>query len=128
MYVALDISFFVFHGTLVIFNTTGWIWERTRKLHLVTIGLTILSWFGLGLFYGWGYCPSTDWHWDVKRKLGETDLPNSYIKYYMDGMTGLSWDPTLVNTSVLFFGVGALFLSVWLNWRDWKRRSIDGAS
>jgi hypothetical protein len=26
-----------------------------------------LSWFGLGLFYGIGYCPSTDWHWRIKR-------------------------------------------------------------
>lgn len=127
MYAALDIFFVVFHGSLVLFNLTGWIWEKTRRIHLVTIGLTVLSWFGLGIFYGWGYCPCTDWHWDVKRRLGETGLPNSYIKYYLDALTGLSWDPALVNTTVLIIGLGALFLSIWLNWRDWRRPAENGS-
>lgn len=118
MYSALDVFFVVFHGGLVLFNMTGWIWPKTRKLHLATMGLTIASWFGLGIFFGWGYCPSTDWHWDVKRRLGETDLPNSYIKYYLDSITGMSWDPAVVNAAVLILGVGALGLSIWLNLRD----------
>ena len=121
-YVFLDYLFLVFHSTLVLFNLTGWIWPRTRRLHLILISLTVLSWFGLGIFYGWGYCPCTDWHWQVKRKLGETDLPASYVKYYLDYLTSWDWNPTIVDALVLVLGVGALAISVGLNWRDRQRR------
>lgn len=121
MYAFLDVAFIVFHTALVAFNLTGWMWRRTRRLHLVVIGLTVLSWFGLGAVYGWGYCPSTDWHWDVKRRLGETDLPNSYVKYYLDALTGWSWDPLLVDVGVMVLGLAALFASVYVNRRDRRR-------
>ena len=124
MYTFLDIAFVVFHTALVAFNLTGWILKRTRRLHLVVISATVASWFGLGIFYGWGYCPSTDWHWDVKRELGETNLPQSYVKYYLDAVTGISWDPALVDVMVLALGLGALGMSIWTNWRD-SRRQYD---
>ncbi|CAG35922.1 DUF2784 domain-containing protein [Desulfotalea psychrophila] len=114
----LDYFFIIFHGGLVIFNLTGWAWRRTRRIHLLTIGLTVLSWFGIGIFYGWGYCPCTDWHWQVKHELGATHLPNSYVKYYVDRLTGLSWDSLLVDAVVLTLGVLAFVLSSWLNIRD----------
>jgi hypothetical protein len=57
-------------------------------IHLITIGLTWASWILLGLWYGFGYCPFTDWHWQVLRRLGKTDLPSSYIKYLFDTLTG----------------------------------------
>ena len=121
LYVFLDYFFLVFHSTLVLFNLTGWIWRQTRRLHLIVISLTVLSWVGLGMFYGWGYCPCTDWHWHVKRELGETNLPNSYIKYYLDHLTSLNWNPTVVDALVLVSGIGALAISVGLNWRDCQR-------
>lgn len=120
MYHFLDVFFAVFHFSLVVFNLTGWIWAKTRRLHLVAIGLTVTSWFGLGAVYGWGYCPCTDWHWGVKRRLGEVDLPYSYITYYLDRLTGLSWDTALVDVVVAVSGLAALGLSIWLNWRDWR--------
>lgn len=122
MYHFLDVFFVVFHGSIVLFNLTGWIWRATRKLHLIVIGLTFLSWFGLGIFYGWGYCPSTDWHWEVKRELGEIDLPASYVKYYLDAVTGLSWDPTVVDVGVVAIASAALLASAVLNWRDRRAR------
>ena len=118
MYTLLDYFFIVFHWSWVLFNLTGWAWRKTRRIHLITIGLTIFSWFGLGIFYGWGYCPSTDWHWEIKRKLGEMNLPNSYIKYYVDKITGFSWDPLVVDAIVLLLGLSAFILSCWLNRRD----------
>ncbi len=117
----LDIFFALFHGTLVLFNLSGWAWRRTRRFHLAVIGLTFLSWFGLGLFYGWGYCPSTDWHWQVKERLGEMDLPASYIKYFADRLTGISWNPVVVDSAVLIVGLLALLLSIFFNWRDYRR-------
>jgi hypothetical protein len=122
MYTFLDYFFVVFHWSWILFNLTGWAWRKTRRVHLVTIGATIFSWFGLGIFYGWGYCPSTEWHWEIKRKLGETSLPNSYIKYYVDKLTGLSWNPSVVDATVLILGFAAFFLSCWLNRRDYISR------
>lgn len=118
MYLFLDYFFVLLHGGLVLFNLTGWAWRRTRRIHLATISLTLVSWFGLGIFYGWGYCPFTDWHWRVKRQLGEIDLPYSYITYYADKVTGIDWDPFFVETVTVVFAVAALILSCWLNWRD----------
>src|SRR5262249_21584689 len=120
MYAVLDILFIVFHASLIVFILTGWIWMSTRRLHLLVISFTILSWFGLGVFYGIGYCPSTDWHWRVKTARGEIGLPNSYVKYYLDHLTGLSWDPRLVDSAVLIIGLAALGLSIVLNWQDWR--------
>lgn len=122
MYGLLDQCFAVFHGALVLFNLTGWIWPATRRTHLVVIGLTFLSWFGLGALYGWGYCPCTDWHWQVKRALGETDLPYSYVKYYADRLTGLDWDPSMIDGMVVALGILALILSLWMNWKDSRKR------
>lgn len=127
MYTLLDYFFIVFHFSLILFNLMGWAWRRTRRIHLIFIGLTMLSWFGLGIFYGWGYCPPTDWHWKIKRALGETGLPDSYVKYYVDKLTGVSWDPLVVDASVLILGLSAFALSCWLNWRDFNsnRQALD---
>lgn len=125
LYPLLDPLLFLLHAALVLFNLTGWAWRRTRRLHLITISLTLLSWFGLGLFYGWGYCPCTDWHWEIKHQLGESDLPPSYIKYYLDRWSGLEWDPWWVDLAVLGAGIGAFFLSIEGNLRD--RRATGDA-
>jgi len=116
----LDVFFFLFHTGLVLFNLIGWIWRKTRRMHLIVISLTILSWFGLGLVYGIGYCPCTDWHWQVKRKLGAVGLPASYVKYYLDRATGLDLDPGAVDLSVAVLGIAALIVSLVLNVRDWR--------
>ena len=121
MYIFLDYLFVVFHGSLIVFILTGWIWSKTRRFHLLVMTLTFSSWVGLGFFYGFGYCPSTDWHWRVKEALGETDLPDTYVKYYLDRVTGLDWPPVLVHALILVFAVTALGVSVALNWRDWRR-------
>lgn len=124
---SLDLFFALFHSAFVVFVTMGWAWKRTRRLHLAAATLTLASWFGLGVFFGWGYCPCTDWHWQVKRALGETDLPRSYVKYYADRLTGVTWDPALVNAIVVAVGVTAFTLSVMLNVRDRRRKRVGEA-
>lgn len=114
----LDWALLGLHGSLLIFNATGWTWKRTRRLHLATISATVASWFGLGALYGWGYCPLTDWHWRVKRALGETGLPASWVKYYLDRITGATWDPSVVDAAVGGTGAAALALAVTLALRD----------
>ena len=122
LYRVLDVFFVAFHTLLTGFNLLGWAWRRSRRLHLVTISATILSWFGLGAVYGWGYCPLTDWHWQVKRALGETGLPASWVKYYLDSLTGLDWSPGVIDSLVIGSALGALMLSLAVNLRDLARR------
>lgn len=71
----LDAAFFVFHTLVIIINLTGWILPRTRKLHLIVLGVTGFSWFGLGPLLGYplGYCLCTDWHWRIRQRLGIVD-------------------------------------------------------
>ena len=117
----LDIFFVIFHSSLILFVLVGWIWKFSRGVHLLVLSLIMGSWFGLGRVYGFGYCPCTDWHWQVKRKLGETELPGSYLKYYADLLTGWNWNPAAVDTAVLVVGLAAFVVSLGLNWRDWRR-------
>lgn len=115
MYRLLDIFFLVFHSGIIVFNVLGWIPKATQRLNLITLILTGLSWFVLGIFYGIGYCPFTDWHWQVLRKLGKSGLPNSYIKYLLDRITGVDVNATFIDymTAILFFV--ALACSVFVN-------------
>jgi hypothetical protein len=117
MYKFLDLFFLVFHTLLTLFNLFGWAWKRTRKANLTTLILTFLAWFGLGIFYGIGYCPLTDWHFRVLEKMGETNLPDSYITYIINRLLGLNPSENLVEifTITLFFL--ALIISIYLNLR-----------
>lgn len=122
MYRFLDYFFLVFHFALVVFNLFGWVFKKTRRLNLITLGLTFLAWFGLGIFYGIGYCPVTDWHWDVLHNLGQYNLPDSYISYILNRIFNLSVQESLVEnlTGLLFFM--AFGISGYLNFRDYKRK------
>ncbi len=119
----LDIFFVVFHTTLILFNSFGWIWKKTRKLNLVTLLLTGGSWLFLGLIVGTlGYCPLTDWHFNILEKLGKTNIPDSYVKYLADRLTGLDINASLVDDITLYTFIAALVLSVIFNLRSgWKK-------
>ncbi len=111
----IDYFFVAFHTALILFNLTGWIWRRARLWNLVSLLLTGASWLLLGIFYGLGYCPLTDWHFNVLRKLGETRLPLSYIKYLAERLSGLSPSAQLVDAMTLAGYLVALALSVYFN-------------
>ncbi|MFP4430489.1 MAG: DUF2784 family protein [Spirochaetota bacterium] len=105
-----DYFFLWFHAALVLFNLFGWIWKPLRTAHLISIGLTAGSWFILGLFYGIGYCPLTEWHFNILEALGDRDLPHSYITYLIRRMTGLDPPARLVEIATvagLFLAAGA---------------------
>jgi hypothetical protein len=117
----LDILLSIAHISLTLFNLTGWIWKRTRKAHLVTLGLTLLSWFVFGIWYGWGYCFLTDWQWQVKEKLGETNLPASFIKYFADKISGKNFDPSFVDNVTLGCLLFAIAAAVYVNFIGKKK-------
>ena len=111
----LDILLTFAHLLVIGFNLFGWIWKKTRKAHLVVVMLTVASWFIIGLWKGLGYCFLTDWHWRVKEKLGEQDLPNSFIKYFADKITGDNINPQLVDTVTLLLFLMIIVITIYLN-------------
>lgn len=119
---ALNVLFFTFHTAWVVFNCVGWIWPRTRPWHLLTISLTGLSWFVLGVRYGWGYCPCTDWHWQVRERLGYVDPP-SYTQLLITELTGMDIGTTAANAITLVVFAVSLVLSLVLNARGRRRRT-----
>ena len=122
MYQFLDYFFVVFHTILIFFNVFGWIWKKARKANLITLLLTGGSWFILGIFKGIGYCPLTDWHWRVLKKMGDEQLPMSYIKYLINRMFKADINQSLVDKATLGFFVGAIIFSLMFNIRDWSRK------
>lgn len=118
----LDMLLTAVHLLIIGFNLLGWIWLRTRKLHFIGVCVTAGCWFILGIWFGIGYCPVTDWQWQVKEKLGEHNLPNSFIKYFIDKITGIQVSASLIDvlTAACFFA--AILLSVYVNFFK-KRKS-----
>lgn len=113
----LDVFFTVFHTCLILFNLFGWIWKRTMRLNLACILLTAGSWLILGIFYGFGYCPLTEWHFRVLERLGHTDLPTSYISFLVTRLTGFRPDQGLVDGLTAWGLAAALVVSLYMNFR-----------
>jgi hypothetical protein len=117
MYKLLDLFFSFLHIVIIGFNLLGWIWPQTRKAHFICVMLTLFSWLVLGLWYGIGYCPITDWQWQVKEKLGETNLPNSFIKYFADKVSGSDINAQLVDTVTAAGFAFSLFMAWYFKFR-----------
>ena len=118
----LDAILTFVHLVIIGFNLFGWIWPATRKAHFICVLATAASWFLLGIWFGMGYCPVTDWQWRVKEQLGEHNLPASFIKYYADKISGKNISSSVIDmvTGISFF-IAAL-LSVYVNFIKKKRK------
>jgi hypothetical protein len=101
----LDHGLMALHLLVIAINVFGWIMPRTRALQRWVLLLTTLSWLGLGAVYGLGYCFLTDWHWTVKRQLGEHVLPPSYIQYILHNKLGFNFSDFSVDV-----GTGSVFV------------------
>ncbi|HPI91446.1 MAG TPA: DUF2784 family protein, partial [Spirochaetota bacterium] len=108
----LDWFFLIFHTGLSLFNSLGWIFRKTRRIQLATISLTAASWFVLGIWYGWGFCPSTEWHWQVRDALGTPVQSDSYIHFLVLEITGLNLPAQGVDIAVLATLGVSMLLSV----------------
>jgi hypothetical protein len=122
MYEFLNVFFFIFHTVLILFILLGWLWSKIRKINLAVVILTVFSWFFLGIWYGFGYCPCTDWHWQVRMRLGYYDMPSSYLAFLIQSLFGLNVNKTLVDVFAVVFLFLALFATLFTNYRDWKNR------
>lgn len=125
MYAFLDKFFFIFHSSLIVFILFGWMWKRTRLVNLIVILMTAFSWTILGIWYGFGFCPCTDWHWQVRMKLGYYDMPSTYTKFLIDSLTGLDVNPKWVDTLAVSLLILAFAASVFTNVRAWKKRDKE---
>jgi hypothetical protein len=110
-----DYFFVVLHTCLICFNLFGWVIRPLRKANLVLLVITGGSWFFLGIFFGIGYCPLTDWHWQILYKLGLRNLPDSYISYLIGRLTGFTANATFVEALTVIFYFLALAMSVYVN-------------
>ena len=128
IYHILDYFFLVFHFALILFVLFGWIWKRLRVYNLILILLVFASWTLLGIWYGFGYCPFTDWHWQVLRELGQTGLPSSYVSYLFQRILNLELSQTFVDWLTGGLAVLAFVLSLIFNVRDFLRRKKSSDS
>jgi hypothetical protein len=111
----LDIFFTILHLSIIGFNLFGWIPKRARKSHLISISLTAASWFILGIWYGTGYCPVTDWQWRVKTQLGEKDLPSNFVEYCLKKITGSDVSSAFVDTLIAVCFCVAVVMTMYVN-------------
>jgi hypothetical protein len=119
----LNYFFFVFHTAFTLFNIVGWMFRKTRKWHLATMTLTALSWFVLGIWYGFGYCACTDWHWDIREQLGYHDQQRSYIHFLVLKLTGINVDEHFVDVATLIVFLVCFILTIALNIKDRKQNN-----
>ena len=98
-------------------------WRYTRKWNLLSLLLTAGSWVFLGFFYGFGYCPFTDWHFSLLYEMGERGLPNSYVQYLFQRVLDVSVTASFADAVTLAGLVMALIMSVYVNLKDRLRRN-----
>ena len=120
--VILDVLFHILHLFVIIVNVFFWIHPKTRKIHLIVFSLTSFSWIVIGYFYGWGYCFLTDWHWQIKERLGQSLLPNSYITYLTNNIMGLSLADSTVQYYTMLIFVLVLLISSVTHIKDFLKR------
>lgn len=120
---ALDVFCHAVHLFIILFNLLGWVYPRTRRAHRALVAATAFFWLVIGPLYGaLGYCPLTDWHWQVKTARGEVSLPASYIDYLLR-MAGLYLSPLSIDIAVgaVFLAVCCITLALW--WRENRAKS-----
>jgi hypothetical protein len=122
MLVILDKFFFVFHSSIILLILFGWMWKKTRKLNLLCILLTAFSWFILGIWYGYGYCPCTDWHWQLRIQMGYNDMPSSYIGFLIESIFAVDVGEKFIDVFALILLILAASASFLANLRDWRVR------
>lgn len=107
----LDGLFHALHLGIIIFFLFGWMIKETRMAHYALTLLILLSWYGLGIFRGFGYCIITDIQWKIKRRLGIKPSTEYYMKYLIDTITGFDTRANIVNGATTYTYFIILILS-----------------
>ena len=72
------------HLTVIGFMLAGCWFPATRGAHLLLALAILVSWYGLGLIHGPGYCLFTDWHWRLKVRQGQRRPEASYLGWWVN--------------------------------------------
>jgi hypothetical protein len=124
----LDILLTIVHMAIIGFNLFGWIPNASRKIHLISILCTAASWFVLGIWFGFGYCPFTDWQWQVKEQLGERNLPSNFIEYFAEKVLATNFDSQFVGNVIgISFALVSL-ISIYLNFFKGRKQNKSVSS
>ncbi len=118
----LDILLTFIHLAIVAFNLFGWIPKATRKANFVSLALTASCWFLLGIWYGMGYCPVTDWQWQVKERLGEKNIPANFIEYVAEKAFNRDFNSRFVSNVIAVCFILAVLASAYVNFMLPRRR------
>ena len=113
----IDVFFIGFHTLLILFNVFGWLVPRWRFANFITLSLTAFSWFILGIWFGWGYCVCTDWHWQIREILGYPNRSSSYIQFLILELTNINISAKLVDTYTAIIFFSSFLISIYLNLR-----------
>lgn len=119
----LDFLLTILHLIIIFFNLLGWVFKKTRRVHFWFAMVTLACWTILGIWFGLGYCPITDWQWSIKVRLGEQNLPASFIKYFADKVTGKSINADLIDALTLGLFLIAITCSIKFNFFNQKVKS-----
>ena len=120
----LDVLLSILHLLIIGFNLLGWIFKASLRIHFWFAMLTLSCWTILGIWFGLGYCPITDLQWQIKEKLGEKNLPDSFIKYFADNITGANISAELIDILTLGFFLLAIAISIKLNFFNKKKHYV----
>lgn len=98
----------------------AWLFPSLRFFHLIFVLLMLGSWFILGRWFGFGYCPITDWHWKIKAVLGRGDQPKEgYIYQLLQNFSKDKLNLKRVDQCVLIGALVILCVSLIVNVVDW---------
>ena len=82
--------------------------------------LVLVAWLGIGYFKGViGYCPLTDWHWDVKCALGQRGIPNSFIEYMLEKILGVDLNSKDVDIGTATGLIISVLATIYVNFRGY---------
>jgi hypothetical protein len=97
------------------------------------LSLTAASWFVLGASYGWGYCICTDWHFQVRERLGYNESYTSYLQLLAAEWFGLKLDSQTADWiagtafALIVLATAATWLRVWMKQRHSAILSSSGS-
>lgn len=85
---AADRLLYLAHIATMLFIVFGWMLPATRMANWVLILLTFVSWFGLGVVFGFGFCLITGIQSKIRQRLGYREPMDSFVKHLLDRLTG----------------------------------------
>ena len=103
--IAADRFLYLFHICFMLAIVFGWIPQATRMFNWYLIVVTLISWVGLGLVFGFGFCLLTDIQSRIRQRLFADGSMPSFVKDMLERITGRELNAFHVEvvTQVIFY-------------------------